>query len=395
MVQDAGRIEERCAALEACVLRHLNRSDGPVTVVVREAASASVLAERLARVLGCSLQELAAWKIQIQTSRRPASAERPETLVMLGFSGFSSIDVILSSRAERVVLVLDPVEASLAAMSARRTGYWLRRAGLREDPLTAVANASQPVALRGESVSLAYCFDIFRPLNPPSQLPGASKDLMERHRLLITFLDGESLVVDSTRRFDRIEPALAVSKTVAASALNPGDEVILTDQSRSFSEGLIELLDSDTFREQAGRRKTWVTMVEALAQARKLKKREIHRQLASMGVAVDYQTVRAWTSPTEDDDRVPAHWDHFTALAKVLEIGLPGPELRTIFDAIRTLRVWHRKAGRDLVRMMRAARAGRLDPVALKRVETSFGVTVRELIEATRVAIIDDILPEV
>src|SRR5262249_51219779 len=123
-------------------------------------------------------------------------------------------------------------------------------------------------------------------------------------------------------------------------------------------------------------------------------KTRIHRELAAAAVKVDYQTVRAWTSPSQDDDRVPARWEHFRALAKAVGLDLPEVALRTLFDSIRRLRIMHRTAGRKLVRKMRAARAGRLDPISLHRIEETFGIGVRELIEATRLAVIDDITPE-
>jgi hypothetical protein len=131
-----------------------------------------------------------------------------------------------------------------------------------------------------------------------------------------------------------------------------------------------------------------------MVKVKRLKKRDIYRQLLALDVNVDYQTVRAWTTPSLEDDRVPAKWEYFQKLADVIGCGIPESELRRLYDAIRLLRVWHRKTGRDIVRMMRAARTGSLDPTGLRRVEERFGVSVRELVEATRIVEIDDILPE-
>ena len=92
---------------------------------------------------------------------------------------------------------------------------------------------------------------------------------------------------------------------------------------------------------------------------------------------------------------MPARREHFEKLRQVL--GLAMTE-RSFWVALKrsTFSVCDiAEAGRDLVRMMRAARTGRLDPGSLRRVERLFGVGVRDLIEATRLAVVDDVQVEV
>jgi hypothetical protein len=389
-----GRIEERLVAVEGLVEHHLNTSSGQISIVVRQRASAKALAEHIAARVGCDSSELPEWGVHIRTGRRLPAGDPSSLVIASGFSGFSSIDAVLASHAPEAALVIDPVEAALAVTSARRTAQWLVRAGVPAEAVNALAAAAEPVAVRGDTSLLTFVFDVFQPIAPPRAASLSEHDQAEKQRLLISFVDGDCIVAEVSKRFDVVDPVLGKSRTVAASSLSPGDEIVLTDDTALFSERLIASLDEGILREEASRRRMWVTTVEVLVKTQNLKKSEIHRQLALAGVKVDYQTVRAWTTPTEDDDRVPDRWEHFRSLAEVVGFALPESELRSLFDAVRTLRVRHRKAGRDLVRMMRAARAGRLDPFSLSRVQSIFGVGVRELVEATRVTVVDDVQPE-
>jgi hypothetical protein len=330
--------------------------------------------------------------VHIRAGRTLSEARASGLVVAWGVSGFGSIDALLSSGAPQVSLVVDPVEAALVVSSARRTGRWLARAGVSPSALDALAAAAEPVALRSRD-GVNFELDVFRPIALPGLGDARTHAEGRRQRVLIIFADGEELMVDAQRRFDRLE-RLGTTVSIPAAALAPGDAVVLCQDTVNFSERLMDALDGSTFREQAEMRRTWVSMVDALVKAQSLSKREIHRRLAALGVRVDYQTVRAWTSPSKEEDRVPARWEHFRNLAEAVGCMLPETELLGLFDAIRALRVRHRKAGRDLVRILRAARTGRVDPVSLRRIEALFGISVRELVEATRIAIVDDVLVE-
>lgn len=283
---DRERIEERATALEKAVEDHLNAGKGDVTVVLRQAASAQVLAERIGKKIGCKSRDLHDWGVHVRTGRALLPTEKPGLVVACGFSGFSSIDAILASRAPEAVLVMDPVEAALAVDSAKRTARWLVQAGVSESSLSVIVNASEPVALRGEGLSLSLSFDFFSP-NVLSRLTAAVADgAIEKQRLVITYVDGDEVVVDSSRRFDRVDPNIGRSHTVPASSLLPGDEVVVTDDAGVFSDRLIASLDEGPLREHADRRKSWVMTVHALVDGGKLKRTEIHRQLAADAVKV-------------------------------------------------------------------------------------------------------------
>jgi hypothetical protein len=393
-LNDRKRIEERIAAVVNAVEEHLDHGNGDVSVVVKQAPSAHVLAERIAQRIGTQPRDLQDWGVYMRPDRTLTATTRPGLVVACGFSGFSSIDAILATRSPEVVLVVDPVEAALAVRSAKRRAGWLAQARISDTALSAVVNACEPLAQRGDGLSLRIAFDSLSSGVLSHFAVAATDGETKKERLLITFVNGDEMSVDATRRFDRVDPSVGRTSRVPASSLLPGDEVVITEDSDVFSDQLITSLDEGPLRHYVNQRKSWIMMVQALVDGGGLSKTQLHRQLAVKGVKVDYQTVRAWTSPTQDDDRVPERWDHFCALAKVVGITLPEPTLRTLFDSVRRLRAMHRVAGRKLVRMMRAARAGRLDPTSLSRVEAAFGIGVRDLVEATRLAVIDDVVLE-
>ena len=395
-IQDEDRIYDRTKAVVRRVLRHLNSDKGGVTVTVRDPLSAEVIRKSVADGLQCESSELAEWGVEVRTARAQRSALRPALLLACGFSGFVALDAVVAAGAPKVHLILDPLEAAFLHMTIERMAQWLRRANVPTGFMDVLA---APVAryshLHGEQALLDVRFDVTQSVQPPETIAtaGGSSSRSGRH-LVISFVDGTEEVTDERRRFDRVNPDVGAIESIAAVDLRPGDDVVLTDERASFSQLLIDSLDRELLAEPASRREAWVRTVEALGDAAGLTTAELHRRLVARGVEVDYHSVRAWTKPTETTDRVPARWEHFVALASVLGLDLPEKELHAYFGAIRLLRTKHRKAGRDLVRMLRAARAGRLSPVALHSVEAQFGITVRELISATRLSTIDDIREE-
>jgi hypothetical protein len=376
------------------VLQHLNANKGDVAIIVRQPASASAIADHLAQHLGCTRRDLAEWGVQIRVGRGQRAGAPPTLVVACGFSGHTTLDAILMSRAPRVALVVDPVEAALVVSSAQRAAEWMARAGDASEAVRALGEAAFPMASRdsGTLVSLSWNAPLST-RNGTGTRPGAdARD--ERQHVTVTLIDGEEIYTDARHRFDRISPETGVSSSTHAVDLCPGDEVVLVDGTAAFSTRLIASLDAGPYAIHAAQRAVWAMLVERIIRERKHKITMIHARLREVGVFVDYSTVRAWLRPTTEESRTPQRWDAFAALADALGIALPESELRRLFHAIRTLRTLHRKAGRDLVRMIRAARAGRIDPRTLHEVEERFGIGIRDLVAATRVAVVDNVQEE-
>ncbi len=83
----------------------------------------------------------------------------------------------------------------------------------------------------------------------------------------------------------------------------------------------------------------------------------------------------------------------FLAFASALGIAFPEETLQQWFRDIHCLRVDHRKIGRQLARAIRGAYLNRLDPVTVARMERDWGVQAKMLLEAARVAVVDDVIP--
>jgi hypothetical protein len=90
---------------------------------------------------------------------------------------------------------------------------------------------------------------------------------------------------------------------------------------------------------------------------------------------------------------VPEHEGVFLAFAESLELVLPSATLKDWFAGIKRLRTRHRHAGRELAKAIRGAYLGRLDAVTIARMEQEWGVQAKELLEAARVAVVDDVIP--
>jgi hypothetical protein len=104
--------------------------------------------------------------------------------------------------------------------------------------------------------------------------------------------------------------------------------------------------------------------------------------------------VNSWLPSTaEDDCGIPDTLPVFLAFASALCIALPHDTLKQWFADIHRLRVDHRKIGRQLARAIRGAYLSRLDPVTVARMEREWGLQAKILLEAARVAIVDDVIP--
>lgn len=156
------------------------------------------------------------------------------------------------------------------------------------------------------------------------------------------------------------------------------------------------VLDKGPLLREAQQRQLWMAIVRAIVAQRRPNLRDIWRQMAARGESVSYAAVRAWTTPSvETSGSVPSTYARFLTFADLLGIDLPQSQLAEIFQDIRRWRVLHRKAGRNLARVMRAAYLNRLDAVTLARVEREWGFEVRRLLEAAHVGIVDEVmLPE-
>ena len=183
-------------------------------------------------------------------------------------------------------------------------------------------------------------------------------------------------------------------RSTSAKELLPGDRVVLLDEDnrRSFSAQLMEVLDSTTLRREAQERQLWSTIVRAIFTAERPNMREIQRRLNAAGEPVTYGTVRAWCRPWESGAAIPRSRSCFMAFAEVLGVGLPESRLEEMFQAVRRWRIMHRREGRRLARVMRAAYMNRLDAVTLAKVEREWGFEVRQLLESAHVGVVDEVL---
>jgi hypothetical protein len=73
-------------------------------------------------------------------------------------------------------------------------------------------------------------------------------------------------------------------------------------------------------------------------------------------------------------------------------VAIPRQTLKDWFVKINRLRIDHRRIGRELAKAIRGAYFGRLDPVTVARMEREWGVQAKALLDAVRVAVVDDVV---
>jgi len=367
-------------------------------VLVRDEVEAQKLTVSLAQELGLSPEDMEQLGVHV-TGRRGYWPDRPfGAAVTAGYFGTRTIDTLLACRAVHVRFVVDPIEARVAWFQTKRAAELLKSCGApaAEGVLRVMAKElSGHVAAFGDLVELSLALSKLEQSADPDEAARSQPPPALHARLVFT--DGSSIEVNFHARFEVIREAGKRLKTLEASALEPGDQiVVLQEDSRVlFSERLLDALDQGPLARQAEKRVTWLAVVQSVYAARQPTAQAIAQEMRERGHPVDLATVRSWLRIDRTDAAVPDRPDRFMAFASALGIAIEPNELLDLYSGIQNWRVNHRKFGRELARAVRAAYLGRLDATTLRKIENEWGLNARQLVEGARVAVLDEvILPE-
>ncbi len=174
-----------------------------------------------------------------------------------------------------------------------------------------------------------------------------------------------------------------------------GDQIVLlnNEERAGFSERLLLALDAGRLRDDKQTRDTWLNTMKSVREANVIPVAEIKVRMERLGCSVEGSTIRTWLPRASSDDcGVPESEQLFLAFASAIGIFLPSTILCDWFRCINRLRINHRKVGRELVRAIRGAYLGKLDPVSIAKMEKEWGVEAKALLEAARVAVIDHVM---
>lgn len=367
-------------------------------VLARDAHSARLLRQAVADALNEPVQVLEELGVSVKAYNSSPPATPPSTVVLAGYFGRASLDATLASGAGKIRCVMDPAEVRAAAYGLRQSSDYLRAVGPG-----AAAHGLEPLLEEFGRHSLAEAEDVKVELDLRTHSGGGawngwSQSAVSPGEALVYLTDGFSLSVKVNARLDVLPEKGSQFCSTRVTEVQPGDRIVILNEEdrRSFSQELMTILDKGPLLREAQQRQLWMTIVRAMVAQRRPNLRDIWRRMAAEGEPVSYAAVRAWTRPAvESSGSVPSTYARFVTFAGLLGVELPQAQLAEMFQDIRRWRVLHRKAGRNLARVMRAAYLNRLDAVTLARVEREWGFEVRRLLEATHVGIVDEIvLPE-
>jgi hypothetical protein len=386
-------VERRQAIIEAV----LHTPGGhEILVMTRHAAAAAMLRCELAILLDLPIEELGELGIHVQSYRVPAPDPPVGIVIAAGYFGHDLLEAVLASRATTLHFVFDPIEARTAWFGVKALIEFMARAGIASvaetlEQIAAALALYAPAFVQPAEISLTLNL---------ANVPDTPKE--GEHNLLpstetgtIYLTDGTWLDIGRNAYFETIATVSGRSRIVTAAELKPGDHIVLLndDTHALFSERRMEALDKGPLRDEAEQRITWLTIIRSVYHQSRPNLRAVVRYMAERGESIDYATVRSWV--TLDDSStaaVPQRRSTFLAFAEAIGIHLPTEYLLELFDGIRRWRILHRKAGRTLARVIRAARSNRLDATTLAHVERDWGLNARQLLQAARVAIVDEVI---
>jgi hypothetical protein len=388
----------RVAVTEAAI----NTAGNSGILIVARGPSARLVREEMARLLDLPESALSDLGVRVESPFFYSAVGKtpPDVVIVAGYFGLSTIDKILSSGARIVRLVLDPMEARAAWWGIRKLVRFLQEHGVNDGiyALDRVADGiaeAIPTQLRSVTADLEISPTWFDFPTMPKALRDAMRTYVENSSNVIVFLtDGTRLDVSEKTRFDLLGTMGTHLKTINAKQLSPGDEIILLDEdSRGlFSEHLINALDTGVLKDAAEQRQLWLMLVRAQTASRNIKPSTVAARFAEVGDHVNTATVRSWIVDEGPEARVPNSRERFLRLVSALEIDVPDEKLVKMFDGIKRVRIGHRVAGRKLGQTIRAAYLNRLDASALSRIQKEWGLSILQLIESARVAVVDEVV---
>lgn len=387
----ASRTERRDAVIKAAL--HDGKSQSAL-ILTRSDAAADDLRSEFASYLGVDIDDLRTLGVHVANVFGAWPASTYDTCVATGYFGTATIDMLFASGAVHKVLVVDPIEARIAVWDTEK-----RFCGVPDLP--------QSIAASLHSLS-----DVLEPHATPSSEPvvlmslfgnrdGKHGTVASRHEgkvayFCVCFADGATMQVSANARFEVLGRKRLQLKTVPAKDLDVGDQVVLLqdDERAAFSQKLLRVLDEGRYKIESQIRSGWITTLRAVRSVKPISALSIKARMEAAGVRTDIPTIRTWLpSTTSDDCGVPERETVFLALASAVGMAIPPEILKDWFAKINRLRIEHRRMGRELVKAIRAAYLARLDPVSLARMEREWGVQAAALLQAARLAVVDDVIP--
>jgi hypothetical protein len=369
---------------------------GAILVLARSDGAADEVKIIFARYLGVDVEDLTELGITVSNVFSPWPTVPCDICIACGYFGTGTIDMIFASGARSGVLIVDPIEARVAIWDIEK-----RFCRVRELPQMVVTEFRH-LSERLEAIAAPSATPISLPmlstdwLRPRRAATTASIYTGKPNYVCLCFSDGSAQQTTANARFEVLGRQRLRLQSVAAKDLHVGDQVVLLndDERAGFSQRLLQVMDEGPLRKDKQTRTTWLTTLWAVRSANEISAPEIKQRMEDQDITVDGSTIRAWLPRALSDEcGVPEREDAFLAFAKALDILIPRDVLSDWFAGINRLRVNHRKIGRELVRAIRGAYLGRLDPVSVAKMEKEWGVEAKVLLEAARVAVIDDVIP--
>jgi len=396
IVEQAARTDLREERREQIVSAALTDDGDSQLIVVRSDGAAAELRRSISTALDVSEVDLVELGIVVQSVFSPWPDLPFDRCICAGYFGNRSLDAMFASGAKRVLLVADPIEARVALFDVERKYRSLPHLPERlQETLAILVDDLEQVAAPITDVNDLLNIFNDRSVSRESQTT-KREQLLRAPQVLLFFTDGSNMQISSNSRMEVLGRTRLRLQSVLARDLEIGDQIVLLNEEErgAFSERLLNLLDGTVYKTDSDARQHWLTLLQAMQSTRPLSASKVKEGLAVLGFPVDITTVRNWLPlKSIQGCGVPERCDVFLGLASVFGLTLGNELLLQWFNSIERLRKRHRRIGRDLARAIRGAYLGRLDPLSIARMEKEWGMEAKALLEAARVAVIDDLIP--
>jgi hypothetical protein len=363
-----------------------------VLVVARNFSSARNLEDLLGIAFGLPADDLARVGVQV-CHIFDLPKESCDVVVSAGYFGLPSFETFFIRGGSKLEIVLDPIEARAACFQSK-----------------SLLSCSDEFLDKAYSTSLKHLHDLFESYAAPEPSPltidvsgadsggpspaSSNLDKPDPGNTILCFTNGVLLEVSSNIRYSVFASARDRVRTCRARELKTGDQIVTLkrDLHASFSDQLLQVLDAGPYKHLSEARRTWFSLIHSFDSVRPKSHSNIVTFMREHSEEVDVATVRAWLRNNDNSDAsAPGALSKFLLFAKALGIALPDEYLEDLYNKIQGLRSKHRVMGRQLVRAIRAAYTTGLHATTAAKIEKSWGLNARRLIESVEVMEVESV----
>lgn len=320
-----------------------------------------------------------------------------DCLIISGFYGYRVFKYIVGDHLQKIIWVLDPIEAAVVYSILIKFVKLMSEFNFRfgKPRLLSIIESLKRYSSVGLAQTQREEVNIFWEQDTLKNESYIRIGDDAGDRIDIVLDNGVTINIGSERMLDVISHADFSLSRKKAHELEPGDEVFIPngDFQSSLSSWVISQVDNGRYAREAKMRQIWLTQIKEAYNKKNINANQIAKKMNELNVSITSTAVRKWLAGAEEDVKAhtPFKKEQFQLLNKILDLNLNPDSEQVFFDAIRRWGIGHRREGRKLTRAICDAAIGNLTRATLEKIAQEWSLEVRDLVGAAQRATVEHI----